>query len=208
MKLHTEEWQELAYEASCEPSPQTTFNYVNSLFKPVRETIWPILATKFELDLPCSIHEIAQLAMTSMREYMEDINVHDSIAPITRKRQYMGNQDGIYKKRQYGNCPIHPKGRHAANDCLILGQLNRTQPNISQHAHANKDKGQRLCKYCKKVPYQPGHKCSEYYQQRKVIHNRSTNVNKTPSSRDQAILDHLLPVNLEKMDITGTGFPR
>ena len=30
LKLHTEEWQELAYEASCEPSPQTTFNYSDS----------------------------------------------------------------------------------------------------------------------------------------------------------------------------------
>ncbi|KAJ8652803.1 hypothetical protein O0I10_011542 [Lichtheimia ornata] len=201
LKLHTEEWQELAYEANCEPSPQTTFNYVNSLLKPVRETIWPILSTKFELNLPSSINEVAQLAIGAMGEYMED--GYEQVTPIARKRQHMGNQDGTFKRRQYGNCPVHPKGSHAANDCLVLRQLNQGRQQTSQHAPI-KDKGPRLCRYCKKAPYQPGHKCSEYYQQRKVVHNRSINVNQTSSSRDQAILDHLLPVNLEKMDITGT----
>ncbi|CDH61243.1 predicted protein [Lichtheimia corymbifera JMRC:FSU:9682] len=201
LKLHTEEWQELAYEANCEPSPQTTFKYVNSLLKPVRETIWPILSTKFELNLPSSINEVAQLAIGAMGEYMED--GYEQTTPIARKRQHMGNQDGTFKKRQYGNCPVHPKGSHAAHDCLVLRQLNNGRQHTSQHAPI-KDKGQRLCRYCKKEPYQPGHKCSEYYQQRKVVHNRSINVNRTSSPRDQAILDHLLPINLEKMDITGT----
>ncbi|KAJ8651273.1 hypothetical protein O0I10_013243 [Lichtheimia ornata] len=206
LKLHTEEWQELAYQANCEPSPQTTFNYVNSLLKPVRETIWPILSSKYELDLPCSINTVAQLAIGAMGEYMEDINIHDAATPISRKRQYMGHQDSTHhKKRQYGNCPVHPKGSHMASECIILRQLNQGRQHTPQHhAHDNKDKGQRLCKFCKKVPYQPGHKCSEFYQQRKVVHNRGIHVNQTSSARDQAILDHLLPVNLEKMDITGT----
>lgn len=206
LKLHIEEWQELSYEANCEPSPQTTFNYVNSLLKPVRETIWPILSTKFELNLPSSINEVAQLAIGAMGEYMEDDHEH---TPMTRKRQHQGNYgnyEGIRKKRQYGDCPIHTRGSHSAHECSVLRQYNQArqshpQPNTIHHYN----KEPRLCKYCKKVPYQRGHTCQEYYQQKKVHHNRSTHVTDTgSSSRNQAILEHLLPVNLEKMDITGT----
>lgn len=201
LKLHTEEWQELAYEANCEPSPQTTFNYVNSLLKPVRETMWPILATKFELDLPCSIHEVAQLAMGAMGEYMDEDT--EQTTPVMRKRQYMGQYEGTRKRRQYGNCPVHPKGSHSADDCFVLRHVNQTRPHVSQHAPVNKFTNPPLCRYCKKVPYQRGHKCPEYHQQKKVVHNRTIHVNQA-STRDQAILDHLLPVNLEKLDITGT----
>lgn len=200
LKLHTEEWQELAFEANCEPSPQTTFNYVNSLLRPVRETIWPILATKFELDLPASINEVAQLAIGSMGEYME--NDHEEWTPIRRKRQYMGTQEGSHKKRQYGNCPVHPKGSHSASECQVLRHVNKTRSDASQHAPSHKATTPKLCHYCKKVPYYRGHTCPEYHQQKKVVHNRSTHVN-TTSSRDQAIIEHLLPINLEKMDITG-----
>ncbi|CDH61108.1 predicted protein [Lichtheimia corymbifera JMRC:FSU:9682] len=192
LKLHTEEWQELAYEANCEPSPQTTFNYVNSLLKPVRETMWPILATKFELNLPYSIHEVAQLAMGAMGEYMDDDTEQaHTHTPMMRKRQHMGPYEGTRRKRQYGNCPVHPKGSHSADDCFVLRHVNQTRPHVSQHAPVNKFTGPLLCRYCKKVPYQRGHKCPEYHQQKKVVHNHTIHVSNQASTRDQAIIDHL-----------------
>lgn len=133
--------------------------------------------------------------MGAMGEYMED--GMDQFTPITHKRQHITHQENTKRKRHYGNCPIHTRGNHSAEECLVLRQLNQAR----QHQQNTMTTSNNLCRYCKKVSYHRGHNCQEYHQQ-KVVHNRAIHV-KPASTCDQNILDRLLPVHLEKMDITG-----
>ncbi|KAG2216716.1 hypothetical protein INT45_005669 [Circinella minor] len=221
--LHTERYLLLAQEAGRTNGIDLTFDFVSSLSSNVREKIYPVLARNYGTNWPTDIMEVSQLVISTLGE-----NIDTNHTESNNKRHLSVNKPSPSKtKHKYGNCPVHPKGSHAASECEVL---KKQRIHVKENNNNNNNTPAKLCRYCNKVPYQPGHKCQEYFDSKnnnnnqRTYHNRSLRVTNgsTPSSsstsssssqesrtrvtskRDNDILNEiLLPSQMDEMDITG-----
>lgn len=226
IRLYTERYLLLAQEAGRTNGIDLTFDFVSSLSSNVREKIYPVLARNYGTNWPTDIMEVSQLVISTLGE-----NIDTNHTGGNNKRHLPVNEPAPSSKtkRKYGNCPVHPKGSHSASECEVL---KKQRIHVKENSNNNNSTPAKLCRYCNKVPYQPGHRCQEYFDSKnnnnnnnqRTYHNRSLRVinGSTPSSsstsssssqeshtrvtskRDNDILNEiLLPSQMDEMDITG-----
>lgn len=185
LRLYTERFQEIAFDAGLEDGEELVWNYVSSLQRPIREKVWSTLTNHYGLEQLNNLSQVAQLIMATTGE---DTYLHsDSESAeegVPKRRPHLtprsSSPDPHFKQSRKrfkrGNCPLHPKGNHNQEDCKLLEQFTKGS-RASMHAPWNEvvqkpapaqsiqeHKKSALCKYCKKVPYIRGHTCPEYYQ--------------------------------------------
>ncbi|KAG2211143.1 hypothetical protein INT45_006806, partial [Circinella minor] len=224
IRLYTERYLLLAQQARRTNGIDLTFDFVSSLSSNVREKIYPVLARNYGTNWPTDIMEVSQLVIFTLGE-----NIDTNHTESNNKRHLSVNEPSSSSKtkRKYGNCPVHPKGSHAASECEVL---KKQRIHVKENNNNSNNTPAKLCRYCNKVPYQPGHRCQEYFDSnnnnnnQRTYHNRSLRVanGSTPSSSstsssssqeshirvtskpDNDILNEiLLPSQMGEMDITG-----
>ncbi|KAG2216684.1 hypothetical protein INT45_007685 [Circinella minor] len=226
IRLYTERYLLLTQEAGRTNGIDLTFDFVSSLSSNVHEKIYPVLAHNYGTNWPTYIMEVSQLVISTLGE-----NIDTNHTESNNKRHLSVNEPSPSSKtkRKYGNCPVHPKGSHAASECEVL---KKQRIHVKENNNNNNNTPAKLCRYCNKVLYQPGHRCQEYFDSKnnnnnqRTYHNRSLRVTNgsTPSSsstsssssqesrtkatskRDNDILNEiLLPSQMDEMDITVLG---
>ncbi|KAI9273129.1 hypothetical protein BDA99DRAFT_533948 [Phascolomyces articulosus] len=228
---YTERWVALAHDAGRKGGVDLTFDFISSLSSSIREKVYPVLACIYGIEWPTEVMEVAQLVITTIGEQIDNKqDITSSSSPSSNKKRHFSPSSEepsapSKSKRKYGNCPVHPKGSHSSTECSVLKKQKEI---VGQQLKQATNNNNNLCKFCKKVPYKPGHKCQEFYEFKKnnnsnknsnhrTFHNHSlhvvhytpsslsstSNTQHTPSQRSQDILDEiLLPAKMDGMDLT------
>ncbi|KAI9243408.1 hypothetical protein BDA99DRAFT_577519 [Phascolomyces articulosus] len=206
---YTQRWLALAEEAEWENGSKLAFCFITSLPQSIYTKIYPVLKQVYGTNFPNDVTKVSQLVVSTIGENI-DSNIQDNTSSSqNNKKRHLPDDEPPHQKskRKYGSCPIHPRGHHSASECSIL---QKQKDIVSQQLKQAKPKN-TLCKFCNKVPYEPGHKCQEFYDFKKnknnTYHNRSVHVshdkNKYKTERNQNLLDEiLLPSKMDGMDIT------
>ncbi|KAG2209069.1 hypothetical protein INT45_006137, partial [Circinella minor] len=195
IRLHTECYLLLAQEAGRTNGIDLTFDFVSSLSSNVREKIYPVLARNYGTNWPTDIMEVSQLVISTLGE-----NIDTNHTESNNKRHLSVNEPSPSKtKRKYGNCPVHPKGSHAASECEVL---KKQHIHVKENNNNNNNTPAKLCRYCNKVPYQPGHRCQEYFDNEtditgKYKNNNFYTINTINTLQKQSTESLLLPLTLQ-----------
>ncbi|KAI8364627.1 uncharacterized protein BYT42DRAFT_550258 [Radiomyces spectabilis] len=202
IRLFLTRYQEVSLEANLQQNSELVYNFVCSLQPHIKQKAWSTLTNHYGLTLTADLHQAAQLIMAACREGNTD-SYHIGEPWNNGKRRYT-NEDAVEYKRQkrsydrHGNCPMHPKGSHAKEECHLWKKIIQEAAALSRSSQVVQPTSGNLCRYCKKAEYTRDHRCQEYRdaKSKKFVANRA--------AKALSLVDpdtEMLPVNLEKLDL-------
>ena len=223
LRLYTERFQEVTFDAGLEDGAELVWNYVSSLVRTVRERAWQVITNHYGLKQPDNLAQVAQLIMTSMGEDTENwADSSDDTSSVeypsqTNKQKYKskrtkthsarGTHSDSHKRFKKGNCRLHLKGSHDEKECELLKSLAAQHTRTTFKTDNTASVTVNLCRYCKKVPYVRGHKCPEYalaqerkapYQGKPTFKNRSMRIDNTKTLKPAE--DHM-EVDISQLEL-------
>ena len=151
VREYTYRFQKLRREADMEDNVNLAVRYLCSLHRNIQDDVRLAIASRMGTNIPTTVTDMSELVFATISD-------RQGTDKVGAKR--------AYGESNYSNSHVKPKKVFKPTVSNSKDHRHNSQGGQSQY-HGPKQPT-NLCRYCKKSQWHPGHKCREFYKDRKT----------------------------------------